>query len=74
MRKRRFRVEKNESFQNTVPKVSGDSCLKRRFPQRWFKWGRKKTEVFEYNDVIHHLLVLGLRMTLGYSIVCPSFV
>ena len=34
-------------------------CLKRRLLRRWFKWGRTKTEVFEY-DVIHHLLVLGL--------------
>lgn len=73
MRKRRFRVEKKGKFSKYGPQ-SGDSCLKRRFPQRWFKWERKKTEVFEYNDVIHHLLVLGLRMTLGYSIVCPSFV
>lgn len=31
-------------------------------------------EVFECDDVIHHLLVLGLRMTLGYSIAFRSFV
>lgn len=31
-------------------------------------------EVFECDDVIHHLLVLGLRMTLGYSIAFRSLV
>ena len=51
---------------------SGDFCLKRRFLRRWFKWGRTKTEVFEYDDVIHH--VLGLRMASGYSIAFCSFV
>ena len=35
-------------------------CRKLRLLRRWFKWGRTKTEVFEYDDVMHHLLILGL--------------